>query len=921
MKSIEMSRFNRPLSLWGKLAAAGLLTAALVGCGGGSDGAAGATGATGPAGPAGSAGTAGTPGKDATAKVDANLMMAADWAAAKFKGEVTGVTSLSPLTVNFKLSDSATGYPVVGLSKNTSKNATALKAGYVNLAFSVAKLVPATADTPSSWVNYIVTTMPTTTAAAVPTRPSTDNTGTMTEDGAGGYTYTFYRDVTTIKAAVAAMTVTAPNDKAALGDLTWDPKLPHRLVVQLGGAARGTGSNTDNGATVTPGVNAANPVNLVYDFVPDTKAAIPAANLMREVVAIESCNTCHEKLAFHGGGSRVEAKFCVVCHNDQRKYGFANVASVNGAFPALTETKTVNPVTGITSFGYSPDTRLADGEVAGNFTTMIHKIHNGKELVKENYAYAGVAFNNKGFSMLGGGQKMCSVCHDSAKAVNAANWATKPSRVACGSCHDGINFATGGGSTLADKAAATAVGSVVGLSGHSQARLAQSNDALCATCHKEADIKAYHYTENVTKHNPVIEAGLKTFTYEIKSATVSATNDVTIEFGIKADGQPVTFVAPAASVANPLTGFTGGPGFLLAYAMPQDGISMPADYNNAGRKLAQPISVSIGSLLSTSSTAAANGSVKPSATAGYYTATILGSGANKFPVGATMRAVALQGYFTQTVEKAGFPTRAVARHAISVVKNVTGDAVRRTVVDKAKCSNCHEWFEGHGGNRVYDTQVCVTCHVPGLTTSGRGISNAALAAYPFTKADVKVMAEWKFDKTLPEAALQLPVVTNNFKDMIHGIHAGRDRVTPFMDARDRTPSAIVLLDFKRMDFPGKLNNCQTCHVSTTTANNSYNFVPANTLPSTYEYINAAYAATPTAANAKASLDTASMTDKVVTPFTAACVSCHDRADAKAHMTLNGGLINAARANAVGVVESCATCHGPGKTYDTSVAHQ
>ena len=135
MKSIEMSRFNRPLSLWGKLAAAGLLTAALVGCGGGSDGAAGATGATGPAGPAGSAGTAGTPGKDATAKVDANLMVAADWEKAKFKGEVTGVASLSPLTVNFKLSDSATGYPVVGLSKNTSKNATALKAGYVNLAF------------------------------------------------------------------------------------------------------------------------------------------------------------------------------------------------------------------------------------------------------------------------------------------------------------------------------------------------------------------------------------------------------------------------------------------------------------------------------------------------------------------------------------------------------------------------------------------------------------------------------------------------------------------------------------------------------------------------------------------------------------------------------------------------------------------
>ena len=38
--------------------------------------------------------------------------------------------------------------------------------------------------------------------------------------------------------------------------------------------------------------------------------------------------------------------------------------------------------------------------------------------------------------------------------------------------------------------------------------------------------------------------------------------------------------------------------------------------------------------------------------------------------------------------------------------------------------------------------------------------------------------------------------------MIHGIHAGRDRVTPFQDARDRTAWRIQLLDFRRMDFPG-----------------------------------------------------------------------------------------------------------------------
>ena len=110
----------------------------------------------------------------------------------------------------------------------------------------------------------------------------------------------------------------------------------------------------------------------------------------------------------------------------------------------------------------------------------------------------------------------------------------------------------------------------------------------------------------------------------------------------------------------------------------------------------------------------------------------------------------------------------------------------------------------------------------------------------------KIITDWKFDKTLPNAALKFPVTTNNFKDMIHGIHAGRERVTPFQDARDRTSTTtagggvIQLLDFRRMDFPGKLNNCETCHVTAASSDQkTYNYVPASTLVSTYESIDAA----------------------------------------------------------------------------------
>ena len=898
---------------WMSVAAAGLLAVALAGCGSSSSSGGGDVAAP----PAVGGGSVAVP--TGTAPVNVATLSSTAWAALTPVVKIGGVSISSPPQVTFSMAD-ANNNPIVGIGL-TTQAATATLPGLAFLRFSIAKLVPGTNGSPSKWVNYLVTTVPTKNAttgaivAAAPTRPTTDQVGTLVDNKNGTYTYTFYRDITKIKDQVAAMTVASPNDKAALGDLTYEPNLQHRLTIQVSGNARGTGTNTADGSN--SGVTAvpiANPVNVIYDFIPATGKALAANELQREVVAVANCNECHEKLTLHG--SRVETKYCVVCHTDQLKYGSANVASTAGKFPAVTETATVNATTGITTYTYSPSMFLADGESLGDFPVMVHKIHQGVELVKSTYNFANVVFNNKGYSMIGGGQKMCTKCHDNTKAVQADNWNAKPTRLACGACHDGINWATGKGSTLADKAAATAVGAVVATSGHVGS--AQSSDAVCALCHSGDSIKVYHQTENVTKHNPTVTAGLKNFAYEIKSAAVSAANDVTVVFKVTADGSAVTYLAPKAAMADPLAGFTGSPGFLLAYAQPQDGIAAPADYNNAGVKQAQAVSVSIANLLDTTKTA--DGSLAGPDASGYYTATLKGTGTKKFPVGATMRAVGLQGYFTQV-------SPAAPRHAIAVVKEVTGDAVRRTVVDPNKCSNCHEWFEGHGGNRVYQTQVCVMCHTPGLATSGRGMPDAAIAAYAFTAADTKILSGWNFNKTLANAALKLPVTTNNFKDMIHGIHAGRERVTPFADARDRTPSAITLLDLRRMDFPGVLKNCDTCHVAGT-----YSSVPSGALASTHESIDAAYdtaitAGAATAALAKTALNTANSTDHVVSPFAAACISCHDSASAQGHVGTNNGVIQQNRSvfqsNAAtpGKGEACMACHGAGKELDPAVVHK
>jgi OmcA/MtrC family decaheme c-type cytochrome len=196
-----------------------------------------------------------------------------------------------------------------------------------------------------------------------------------------------------------------------------------------------------------------------------------------------------------------------------------------------------------------------------------------------------------------------------------------------------------------------------------------------------------------------------------------------------------------------------------------------------------------------------------------------------------------------------------------------------------------------------------------------------MTTYAWTAADKKILQEWglmdaagQFYKTT-NIALDLPAVTNNFKDMIHGIHAGRDRVVPFQAARDRG-AVKVLLDFRRMDFPGVLNNCEGCHKAGT-----YNSVPSTALVSVFESRNDAYVANPSPAGAGASLATANAKDTVRTPFGAACSSCHDSNDAKLHMQQNGAMLNVNR-DAVGVVaESCKVCHGSGATYDAAVVHK
>ena len=162
----------------------------------------------------------------------------------------------------------------------------------------------------------------------------------------------------------------------------------------------------------------------VYNFVPNGAKV----TVVRDVVKTATCNKCHDQMAFHGG-SRRSVELCVLCHQAQ----------------------SVDPDTGNTV----------------DMAVFIHKIHAGSSLPSVQ--------GGKPYQIIGHGQSVadysdiafpadirsCTTCHDpAAGAAQQANY-TKPSRAACGSCHDTVNFATGA----------------------NHVNLPQVSDSQCSQCH------------------------------------------------------------------------------------------------------------------------------------------------------------------------------------------------------------------------------------------------------------------------------------------------------------------------------------------------------------------------------------------------------------------------------------------------------
>ena len=926
------------------LVAAGVLALAACGGGGGEagpTGSTGSTGATGPAGPQGPAGSSNPVIRIASNATPSTTAASEKWQALQPKVNVTSVTMGAAPIVKFTVVD-ADGTPIVGLG-NRTQSATATVSSLPNLAFAVAKLVPGTNGAPSKWVSYIVTTVPTKNAstgaitAATATRPSTDNTGTLVDNNDGSYTYTFYRDITQVKSQLDGFTYTGNNVKADLGDVTYEPNLVHRLTIQLSGNAPGTGTNTPNAVAVAgyDAVPMKAPVDYIYDFIPATGAK---ADSGREIASTAKCNECHRALggipgdssessgaAFHGS-SRNEVRYCVVCHNEQRKFGQAE-AGITAA-----------------TLTFTSSTSKVDGRAVGNLPNYIHKVHLGKMLAKQNYNYGGILMNEVGYPQ---DIRNCTKCHDgsatsTAKTAQGDNWKNVPNRLACGSCHDGINFATGAGVTLAD--AAKGLKATTSFNGMAHGGYAQADDSQCATCHKPEnnDVahlpvtppnlgSSLHVTGGNTNTNSAwiasntsrLPAGAIKVTYDIKSVSRNASQQPVIVFRLLQNGARKDLNVFATATVNPATGqkeiwdnFMGAPSLYFVFAVPQDGIAAPADFNASASGYLRTI-------WNGTATGTGAGTLTGPDADGYYTGTLTGV---KVPDNAVMLTGGI-GYsynvsstlpLTQT-DLAGYPTAVATATGqtnrtgglIVIAPNnqkvATGYTGRRPIVEDARCNKCHQELGTfteeafHGGQRN-DGTTCSWCHTPNRASSG-----------------------WSADSA----------------SFVHAIHAGKKRDVPFT-----WHAATTTESFADVTYPGVLKDCETCHVP-----NSYNFALSTSKSAMDNRLyrtkatgkfNKTASANPVSAfaispyvvadnvfdygagfsfNAATQATTAAAgTTLVTSPITTACFSCHDSTQAVAHMRGNGGSIYAPRSSALGTLETCMVCHDTGRIGDIKVVH-
>jgi OmcA/MtrC family decaheme c-type cytochrome len=758
---------------------------------------AGCSGDTGPGGPAGPAGPTGPGGgnvannnngtktitcTDGTSVIVQDAIL--DYAA--MTTAELEVSNMAAVITSISIPDD--GRPVVKLkvSERHGMGVKNLAPGGISWRFALLKLdTGVNGSANETWVSYMGANSTSTAGTETATAAA------LTDNADGTYSYRFTK---VINAGIAA------------AGTTYEPTKPHRLVILMSASG-----------------NPFSPINLVKEFVPSTGADVTGQHEKFDPAACLECHTQFRAIAggtgafgsgeFHSGG-RYDVRTCVACHNDQRRFTTLSSTTVGDA--------------AISSLGtWTGNLAIVNNEAVINLPVFIHKIHMGEELSLKGGNYVAVAQPYE--VTYPQDVRNCVKCHRNPAPNNPApladNWKNQPSRRACGACHDNISFVS-----------PPPAGRVLHGGGP------QPNDSTCLLgCHTDGalggDPAIVHKPVSPPNPNNIylnpttgtantnaayvaaagyVPPGAKVITYEVSTVTLDASRHPQITFRfLIADptanppvaAAPVTLPTFGTGPTELIPGFVGSPSAYFVYALPQDGITAPADFNASA-------SGYIRNIWNGTATGAGAGTLTGPDASSYYTVTLTGV---TIPANATMLTGGI-GYsyslgsavppggapafsnntqpFTQidlatakafypyTPNASGFAGKGgliVPPPDKSLV--ATGFTARRAIVSNAKCDACHVALgvgpDFHAGQRN-DSPTCAFCHRPNQSSSG-----------------------W----------------AANAKDFIHSIHAAEKRAVPF---NWHAPSATE--GYYKVTYPAVLNKCEMCHLAGT-----YDFSLSSTL--------------------------------------------------------------------------------------------
>lgn len=349
--------------------------------------------------------------------------------------------------------------------------------------------------------------------------------------------------------------------------------------------------------------------------------------------------------------------------------------------------------------------------------TIVHKIHTGADLPS---VEAGGKYQLNGFAGLvdyslirfsaNGGTNNCEVCHkldpdEKKRPAQATAHLLNPTRANCGSCHDDINFMTGAG----------------------HRSLPQANDANCTRCHIPQGDSEYDASIAGSHVPPNFSATLEGVVVQIARVDdgVAGKRPV-VTFSVKdRSGKAITLAA-----LDRLVLYLSGPAADYLGQTSTDARTA-AEVGDGTYRITFPNAIP----------ADARGTYRVSMTARKRLQLMAGTEKQR-----QADDIATNAQFSFAVD--GSPM-----------------AVRRQVVDTAKCNACHFKLTFHGTQNTVDQ--CAMCHTADLVDAATGQSA-------------------------------------QFTTMIHRIHSGKELGVPYKLGGET---------WDHVGYPGVRSNCGGCHIN------------------------------------------------------------------------------------------------------------